>query len=80
MPGTKSSGRPGGNPELRQHSYQIQDPDRNEAYTEQLQLRVTPTMHTALKALGKSKNEFIRDAIAEKLARSQEQAQENKVK
>lgn len=75
MPGTKSSGRPGGNPALKTaefqqvHGYQIEDPDREEAFTELLQLRITPSMKAALKAMGKEKNTFVRDAIAEKLAR-----------
>ena len=75
MPGTKDSGRPGGNPELKtaefqqKYGYQKQDPEREEAFTEQLQLRITLSMQTALKAKGKQKNQFVRDAIAEKLAR-----------
>lgn len=75
MPGTKDSGRPGGNPALKtaefqqEHGYQIQDPEREEAFTELLQLRIAPSMKAALKAMGKQKNKFIRDAIAEKLAR-----------
>jgi len=73
MPGTKDSGRPGGNPAMKtpefqeRHGYQKQDPGREEAFTELIQLRVTPSMKQALQALGKQKNEFIRDAIAEKL-------------
>ena len=75
MPGTKDSGRPGGNPDLKQHSYQIEDPEREEAFTELLQLRITPSMSAALKAKGKQKNQFIREAIAEKLAQgTQKQA------
>lgn len=77
MPGTKDSGRPGGNPALRtaefqqQHGYQKQNPEREEAFTELLQLRVTPSMKEALQAKGKQKNQFIRAAIAEKLAREE---------
>ncbi|MEM6424220.1 MAG: hypothetical protein AAF728_03530 [Cyanobacteria bacterium P01_D01_bin.128] len=79
MPGTKDSGRPGGNPALKtaeyqeEHGYQIQDPEREEAFTAQLQLRITPSMQSALKAMGKQKNQFIRDAIAEKLKRESQQ-------
>lgn len=81
MPGTKDSGRPGGNPALKtaefqqEHSYQIQDPEREEAFTEQLQLRITPSMQAALKAMGKQKNQFVRDAIAEKLAQEEKNNQ-----
>ena len=81
MPGTKDSGRPGGNPDLKTaeyqqaHGYQIQDPEREEAFTAQLQLRITPSMQAALKAIGKQKNQFIRDAIAEKLAREAQSKQ-----
>lgn len=67
MPGTKDSGRPGGNPELSQYTYQKEDPEREEAFTELLQLRITPSMKAALQAKGRQKNQFIRDAIAEKL-------------
>ncbi|MDB9529915.1 hypothetical protein PN498_28270 [Oscillatoria sp. CS-180] len=79
MPGTKDSGRPGGNPALKtaeyqeEHGYQIQDPTREEAFTAQLQLRITPSMQAALKAMGKQRNQFIRDAIAEKLERENQQ-------
>jgi len=75
MPGTKDSGRPGGNPDLKtaefqqKHGYQKEDPEREEAFTKQLQLRITPSMHAALVAMGKQKNQFVRDAIAEKLER-----------
>ena len=78
MPGTKDSGRPGGNPALKttefqqEHGYQIEDPDREEAFTQLLQIRITPSMHAALKAMGKQKNAFVRNAIAEKLAQDKE--------
>lgn len=68
MPGTKKSGRPGGNPDIAEVGYKITDPDRTEAFTEHIALKVTPTVKAKLKTLGRSWAAFVRDAIDEKLA------------
>ncbi|MGL4883455.1 hypothetical protein C7B62_08745 [Pleurocapsa sp. CCALA 161] len=63
MPGTKSSGRPGGNPDLKKYSFTT---DRDEPLRERLQIRVPASMKQELKAKD-NWQEFVRQAIAEKL-------------
>lgn len=58
-------GRPGGNPDLVEHQFTT---SRSEALTEHLQLRVTTSMKQQLQKVTDYK-EFVRQAIAEKLAR-----------
>ena len=63
MPGTKASGRPGGNPDLKKYSFTT---DRDEPLRERLQIRVPASMKQELKAKD-NWQEFVRQAIAEKL-------------
>lgn len=63
MPGTKSSGRPGGNPDLKKYSFTT---DRDEPLRERLQIRVPASMKQELEAKD-NWQEFVRQAIAEKL-------------
>ena len=65
MSGTQSSGRPGGNPDLVKYQYTT---ERDEPLTEKLQLRITKSMLEQLKLL-ENKNEFVREAIAQRLRR-----------
>lgn len=64
MPGTKTSGRPGGNPEIATYGFKT---DREEPLTERIQLRVSESMKQALARLDCDRNEFIRNAIAQAL-------------
>ena len=63
MPGTKASGRPGGNPDIKNYGFKT---DRPESLTAKLSMRVAPSMLAELK---KKDNwqELVREAIAEKL-------------
>ena len=63
MPGTKTSGRPGGNPNIKEYGFKT---DRPESLTAKLSMRVAPSMLAELK---KKDNwqELVREAIAEKL-------------
>lgn len=70
MPGTNSSGRPGGNPNITDHSFQIEDESRDEPFDQHIQLRVTASMKAELKEMGRDWIPFVREAIAEKLAAS----------
>lgn len=63
MPGTKASGRPGGNPDLKKYSFTT---DRDEPLRERLQIRVPASMKQELEAKD-NWQEFVRQAIAEKL-------------
>ena len=63
MPGTKSSGRPGGNPDIKKYGFKT---DRSEPLREKLQLRVSVSMKQELSAK-ENWQEFVRQAIAEKL-------------
>jgi hypothetical protein len=63
MPGTKASGRPGGNPDLKKYSFTT---DRDEPLRERLQIRVPASMNQELKAKD-NWQEFVRQAIVEKL-------------
>jgi hypothetical protein len=58
-------GRPGGNPALVKHQFQT---ERGEPLTEHLQLRIAASVKQQLQLLPDYK-EFVRQAIAEKLAR-----------
>lgn len=64
MPGTKSSGRPGGNPDIKQYGFKS---DRDEPLRSRLQLRVPDSMKQQLEQQD-NWQEFVRQAIAEKLA------------
>jgi hypothetical protein len=66
MPGTKTSGRPGGNPDIKKYGFQT---DRDEPLRERLQIRVPVSMKQQL-AQQDNWQEFVRDAIAEKLQQS----------
>jgi hypothetical protein len=63
MPGTKTSGRPGGNPDIKKYGFKT---ERNEPLRERLQIRVPASMKQQLKQLD-DWQEFVRQAIAEKL-------------
>ena len=63
MPGTKSSGRPGGNPDIRQHGFKT---DREEPLRERLQLRVAASMKQKLQQHN-NWQELVRQAISDKL-------------
>lgn len=63
MPGTKSSGRPGGNPELKNYGFKT---NRAEPLREKIQLRVSSNMKKEL-SNQEDWQEFVRIAIAEKL-------------
>jgi hypothetical protein len=63
MPGTKTSGRPGGNPDLQKYSFTT---ERDEPLRERLQIRVPASMKKELEAKD-NWQEFVRQAIAEKL-------------
>ena len=63
MPGTKTSGRPGGNPDIKKYQFKT---DRDEPLRERLQIRVPTSMKNRLKQLD-NWQEFVRQAIAEKL-------------
>ena len=67
MPGTKASGRPGGNPELKNYGFKT---DRSESLTAKLSMRVAPSMLAELK---KKDNwqELVREAIAKALEEPQ---------
>jgi hypothetical protein len=66
MAGIKGkSGRPGGNPDLKEHQFST---DRPEALTKQMQLRVSESMWAELQALEGDWREFVRTAIATALA------------
>ncbi len=65
MPGTQSSGRPGGNPDIVKYSFTT---NREEPLSEKITIRITSSMLEALKLVGDYRD-FIRIAIAEKLER-----------
>ncbi|WP_019499161.1 hypothetical protein [Pseudanabaena sp. PCC 6802] len=60
MAGTKSSGRPGGNPDIASYGFTTDRPEPLEAH---LQLRIPASMKEGLDVLS-DKNEFVRQAIA----------------
>jgi hypothetical protein len=63
MPGTKASGGPGGNPDLKKYCFTT---ERDEPLRERLQIRVPASMKKELEARD-NWQEFVRIAIAEKL-------------
>ena len=63
MPGTKSSGRPGGNPDIKKYGFRT---DRDEPLRSRLQLRVPDSMKQQLDQQD-NWQEFVRQAIYEKL-------------
>ena len=65
MPGTKASGRPGGNPDFGT-KYKFTT-DREEPLTELLAIRVPASMKSELKSKG-NWQEFVREAIAKALS------------
>lgn len=64
MPGTKSSGRPGGNPELKKYSFTT---DREEPLREKIQFRAPLSLKEKLYAK-ENWQEFVRQTLLEKLA------------
>jgi hypothetical protein len=56
-------GRPGGNPELREHKFTT---DRPEPMTAKLSMRIAPSMLAEVQAQ-ENWQEFVREAIAEAL-------------
>ncbi len=71
MPGTKASGRPGGNPDFgTKYAFKT---DREEPLTESLSLRVPASMKSELKRL-QNWQELVREAIAEKLDKLESEA------
>jgi len=63
MPGTKTSGRPGGNPDIEKFRFKT---DRDEPLRERLQIRVPASMKQELQQQD-NWQEFVRQAIADKL-------------
>lgn len=63
MPGTKSSGRPGGNPDIKKYAFKS---DRDEPLRSRLQLRVSDSMKQQLDQQD-DWQEFVRQAVSEKL-------------
>ncbi|MEN9871610.1 MAG: hypothetical protein RLZZ171_2602 [Cyanobacteriota bacterium] len=63
MPGTKTSGRPGGNPDIKKYGFKS---DREEPLVESISIRISASMKSQLKQQEKWR-EFVRQAIAEKL-------------
>jgi hypothetical protein len=67
MAGTKSSGRPGGNPDIKNYGFKTERP---EPLREKLQLRVSASMKEQLKSR-ENWQELVRDAIAKALEEPQ---------
>jgi hypothetical protein len=68
MPGTKTSGRPGGNPDFgTKYAFTT---ERDEPLSENLTLRVPASMKSQLKCL-QNWREFVRQAIIEKLEKTE---------
>ena len=68
MPGTKTSGRPGGNPDFgTKYAFTT---ERDEPLSESLSLRVPASMKSQLKCL-QNWQELVREAIAEKLEKTE---------
>lgn len=63
MPGTKTSGRPGGNPDIAKYGFKT---NRPEPLRESLQLRVSASMKEKLKNR-ENWQEFVRNAIEKAL-------------
>ena len=71
MPGTKASGRPGGNPDIAKHGFKTK---RSEPLRENLQVRVTTSMMSQLKSID-NWHEFVRQTLAVALTERQKQLQ-----
>ena len=71
MPGTKSSGRPGGNPDLEEYQFE-QKYDWDEPCTAKMTLRLPPSLYAEIKKLP-NWQETVRKAIVKEL----EQAKTN---
>lgn len=67
MAGTKSSGRPGGNPNIKEYGFKT---DRPEPLIEKLQVRVSASMKEKVKSR-ENWQEFVRDAIEKALEEPQ---------
>ena len=63
MAGTKTSGRPGGNPDIKKYGFKTTRP---EPLKEKLQVRITASMKKKLNETD-DWQEFVRQAIQEKL-------------
>ena len=63
MAGTKASGRPGGNPEIKEYGFKT---TRDEPLSERIAVRVPKSMEAKLKELP-NWHEIVREAIREKL-------------
>jgi hypothetical protein len=68
MAGTKASGRPGGNPDIKEYGFKT---TRKEPLSEQVNIRLGKSMSTKLKALD-NWQEIVRKAIEEKLNQIEE--------
>ena len=69
MSGTKSSGRPGGNPDIAKYGFKTERP---EPLREQINIRVSTSMKKSL-LKQKNWNEFVREAIAKALQEQEEE-------
>ena len=67
MAGTKASGRPGGNPNIKEYGFKT---DRPEPLIEKLQVRVSASMKEKVKSR-ENWQEFVRDAIEKALEEPQ---------
>ena len=71
MPGTKSSGRPGGNPDLEEYQFE-QKYDWDEPCTAKMTLRLPPSLYEEVKKLP-NWQERVRKAIARAIEEAEEQ-------
>ena len=72
MPGTKSSGRPGGNPDLEEYQFE-QKYDWDEPCTAKMTLRLPPSLYAEIKKLP-NWQERVRIAIAKELEQAKTDA------
>ena len=75
MPGTKSSGRPGGNPDIAKYGFKA--PEDREPYNQRVQVYVTPTVKKLLAEMDKP-SDFVRSAIEEHLKKHGKQLKYSK--
>ena len=68
MPGTQASGRPGGNPDIKQYGFKT---DRAEPLKERVQIRIPTSMKQKLQEQD-NWQEFVRQAIAKALEEKEE--------
>ncbi len=68
MPGTQASGRPGGNPDIKQYGFKT---DRAEPLKERVQIRIPTSMKQKLQEQ-ENWQEFVRQAIAKALEEKEE--------